>query len=146
MLLIVGGVKRDTHPQFHVRWCLRAASQHPGEFAKVKANRPDRQRRAWKSSAGRRRSPAPRRTAIEDIEFGGHTIRKGDKVAMWYLSGNRDEEGIDRPMDFIVDRPRVPGTTFPSVSASTAARQPSGRTASARAVRGGRRDRFSGIG
>ena len=48
-----------------------------------------------------------RRTAIEDIEFRGKLIKKGDKVAMWYLSGNRDPEVIDRPMDFIIDRSRA---------------------------------------
>jgi cytochrome P450 len=47
-----------------------------------------------------------RRTVIEDIALGGKTIRKGDKVAMWYISGNRDEEMIDRPDDFIIDRAR----------------------------------------
>ena len=34
-------------------------------------------------------------------------IRKGDKVVMWYLSGNRDETVIERPHDFIVDRPNA---------------------------------------
>ena len=47
-----------------------------------------------------------RRTAKADIEFGGKTIRKGEKVVMWYVSGNRDETVIDRPDDFIIDRAR----------------------------------------
>ncbi|MBN9563216.1 MAG: cytochrome P450 [Alphaproteobacteria bacterium] len=47
-----------------------------------------------------------RRTAIADVEIGGKTIRKGEKVAMWYVSGNRDEEAIDRPNEFIIDRAR----------------------------------------
>ena len=47
-----------------------------------------------------------RRTALEDIEFGGKKIRKGDYVAMWYVSGNRDDTVIDRPNDYIIDRPR----------------------------------------
>jgi cytochrome P450 len=46
------------------------------------------------------------RTAIADAEVGGKTIRKGDKVVMWYISGNRDETAIDRPDDFIIDRER----------------------------------------
>lgn len=45
-----------------------------------------------------------RRTALEDIVIGGKTIRKGDKVAMWYVSGNRDEEVIDQANEFIIDR------------------------------------------
>ena len=32
-----------------------------------------------------------RRIATQDTELGGKTIRKGDKVVMWYISGNRDE-------------------------------------------------------
>jgi cytochrome P450 len=47
-----------------------------------------------------------RRTALEDTELGGKTIRKGDKIAMWYVSGNRDEEAIENPNEFIIDRAR----------------------------------------
>jgi cytochrome P450 len=45
-----------------------------------------------------------RRTALRDVAFGGKTIRKGDKVLMWYASGNRDEDMFERADDFIVDR------------------------------------------
>jgi cytochrome P450 len=45
-----------------------------------------------------------RRTAVSDFEFKGKTIKKGDKVVMWYVSGNRDEEVIERPNDYIIDR------------------------------------------
>ncbi|MDB5448687.1 MAG: hypothetical protein JWQ97_4004 [Phenylobacterium sp.] len=48
-----------------------------------------------------------RRTATRDVEVGGKTIRKGEKVAMWYVSGNRDETVIERPNDFWIERPRV---------------------------------------
>jgi cytochrome P450 len=47
-----------------------------------------------------------RRTALVDTELGGKTIRKGDRVVMWYVSGNRDEEVIENPNDFIIDRAR----------------------------------------
>ncbi|MBX6742925.1 MAG: cytochrome P450 [Acetobacteraceae bacterium] len=47
-----------------------------------------------------------RRTAIEDCELGGKKIRAGDKVIMWYISGNRDEETIEEPDRFIIDRKR----------------------------------------
>jgi cytochrome P450 len=47
-----------------------------------------------------------RRTALADVELRGKQIRKGDKVVMWYVSGNRDDEVIDRPYDFIIDRKR----------------------------------------
>ena len=45
-----------------------------------------------------------RRTALSDYELGGKTIRKGDKVVMWYLSGNRDETVFDDADRLIVDR------------------------------------------
>lgn len=47
-----------------------------------------------------------RRTATQDTLFKGKQIKKGDKVVMWYVSGNRDEEAIDRPYEFIIDRKR----------------------------------------
>ena len=47
-----------------------------------------------------------RRTTLDDIEFRGKQIKKGDKVVMWYVSGNRDEEVIDRPYEFLIDRAR----------------------------------------
>jgi cytochrome P450 len=45
-----------------------------------------------------------RRTARNDVEFAGRRISGGDKVVMWYISGNRDEEKIDRADQFIIDR------------------------------------------
>jgi cytochrome P450 len=45
-----------------------------------------------------------RRTATQDIEMHGQTIRAGDKVAMWYVSGNRDETAIELPNEFKIDR------------------------------------------
>jgi cytochrome P450 len=47
-----------------------------------------------------------RRTALADVEYGGKQIKKGEKVVMWYVSGNRDETAIADPYDFIVDRER----------------------------------------
>ena len=47
-----------------------------------------------------------RRTALEDAELGGKHIRKGDKLAMWYISGNRDDAAIENANDFIIDRAR----------------------------------------
>ena len=48
-----------------------------------------------------------RRTALEDYVLGGQQIRAGDKVVMWYLSGNRDESVFPRADDFIIDRPNA---------------------------------------
>src|SRR5258708_25116716 len=47
-----------------------------------------------------------RRTAKEDAELGGKKIGKGDKVVIWYVSGNRDPEAVDDPHRLIIDRPR----------------------------------------
>ena len=44
------------------------------------------------------------RTALVDTELGGKQIKAGDKVVMWYISGNRDERRIERPNEFIIDR------------------------------------------
>jgi len=45
-----------------------------------------------------------RRTALEDYELGGRSIRKGDKVVMWYLSGNRDEAVFEDADRLLIDR------------------------------------------
>jgi len=45
-----------------------------------------------------------RRTALEDVEMHGKTIKKGDKVIMWYASGNRDDTVIENPNKLIIDR------------------------------------------
>jgi cytochrome P450 len=48
-----------------------------------------------------------RRRATRDTKLRGKTIRAGEKVAMWYISGNRDGEVIPRPDDYWISRPRV---------------------------------------
>lgn len=48
-----------------------------------------------------------RRTALEDYELGGEQIRAGDKVVMWYLSGNRDESVFENADKLIIDRPNA---------------------------------------
>ena len=65
--------------------------------------------------------PHMRRTALHDVELGGKKIRKGDKVVMWYLSGNRDEAVIERRRR-LHHRPRAAAPApVASASASTAA-------------------------
>jgi cholest-4-en-3-one 26-monooxygenase len=45
-----------------------------------------------------------RRTAPEDFELRGQTIRTGDKMALWYISANRDEDVFDDPHRFDIAR------------------------------------------
>src|SRR5262249_54646384 len=45
--------------------------------------------------------------ALQDVELGGKTIRKGEKVLMWYASGNRDEDVYTRPNEVWIERPMV---------------------------------------
>jgi cytochrome P450 len=47
-----------------------------------------------------------RRTALEDAEIGAKRVKMGDKVVIWHISANRDEEAIESPNSFIIDRPR----------------------------------------
>ncbi|HZZ88340.1 MAG TPA: cytochrome P450 [Caulobacteraceae bacterium] len=103
ILLIVAGSDTTRHS---ITGGLLALNQHPAEYEKL------RQDPGLLESAVpeiiRWQSPVAymRRTALEDVEFGGKTIRKGEKVAMWYVSGNRDESAIERANEFIVDRAR----------------------------------------
>ena len=47
-----------------------------------------------------------RRVATRDTVIGGKTIKKGDNVVMWYISGNRDESVLENPNAFVLDRER----------------------------------------
>ena len=44
------------------------------------------------------------RTAVQDFRLGEAEIKAGDRIAMWYISGNRDDEEIATPEAFVIDR------------------------------------------
>lgn len=101
ILLIVGG--SDT-TRNSITGGVLALNENPDEYAKLKTNP------ALVSSLVpeiiRWQTPLMhmRRLATKDVELGGKTIRKGEKVVMWYLSGNHDERAIHNPNSFTIDR------------------------------------------
>ncbi|MBP6013571.1 MAG: cytochrome P450 [Alphaproteobacteria bacterium] len=101
MLLIVGG--NDT-TRNSISGGVVALNQNPKEHDKLRTN--PALVPSMVSEIIRWQTPLAhmRRTAIADGIVGGKTIKKGDKIVMWYISGNRDETEIDRPNEFIIDR------------------------------------------
>ena len=53
-----------------------------------------------------------RRTATQDVELGGKQIKAGDKVVMWFASGNRDDAVFPDPHRFDVTRTNIDHLTF----------------------------------
>ena len=101
MLLIVGG--NDT-TRNSISGGVLALNQNPDQYQKLLQNPglipkmvPEIIR--WQSPVAHMA-----RTATQDTEIGGKQIKKNDRVVMWYISGNRDDEAIENANEFIIDR------------------------------------------
>ena len=104
LVLIVGG--NDT-TRNSMTGSVIAFDQYPDQLAKLKTNQ-DLMENAV-SEIIRWQTPIShmRRTALADTDLCGHAIKKGDKVVMWYISGNRDETVFEDPERFDIERANV---------------------------------------
>ncbi|WP_245667703.1 cytochrome P450 [Actinomadura macra] len=109
LLLVVAGNETTRHAITH---SMRALIDHPEQADRLRAD-PDLMPTAVEEFL-RWSSPVYhfRRTATRDTEVHGTAIREGDKVVLWFASGNRDEAVFTDPHRFDVTRSPNDHITF----------------------------------
>jgi cytochrome P450 len=101
LLLIVAGNETTRQAISH---SMKALIDNPDQFQWLRDN-PDKTQVAVEEFL-RYASPVYhfRRTATRDVELHGKQIKAGDKVVMWFASGNRDDAKFDDPYALRLDR------------------------------------------
>jgi cytochrome P450 len=109
VLLATAGNETTRHTISHG---VLALNEHPDQLARLRAD-PSLSRSAAEEIL-RWATPVHhfRRTAATDTELAGKTIRAGDKVTTWFVSGNRDEDVFEEPDRFDIARHPNPHMTF----------------------------------